>query len=1136
MTIKLDDDIGVLQPTSETNKKSSLKLDDDIGVFEFGGGETKGSGATGGWALPEEKKTYLEASEEITGFEKITDSVLDFAQKRGIIPSVNIFETLGLKQTREQDIARSQNIYQVSKELGIPLSDVRKNYDDIMEKEYGMITPIKQNEKQMELMIAGGALVGLGTAPASFIYGIGKYIATSEVLKRTAFPAIEAVRKTVAGEPYKYKKAGLKEATGAETAGAQMGADIIELLLTGAVMKGAERAIVRPILKKTFNLGFEKLIKAGWINPKKSGEIKISPENFNKLVKGTPIEKAISEYIKVKNLKLPKKFGVEADVTTPKPKTPLKITDKALKVPVKEPVKPIIKAPETVQEKPAEFEKEVLTQKPETEVTNGSQKTKQAEVVADIKTVRPTTVHKKPLSKIAKEEKARETKIEPPKPPEYIEDFDNLHDDSKQAVNSYERQKDIWFGKKDTRILRTQIETRLLQKEIKSSLSKKVYDVESKEYDKAIQIYLDSKRNPEHLKKYRGKLTAEQQKTVDLSQNLPDNIKAIADKIDQSYKELGLEALEADVIKNVLDNYAGRIWDIPKKQTTAFFRKFGVKTSHAKQRKFGTIVEGWASRYKLKVESATNNLEILKTEIIKTIEDKNFLKQLQKIKTIEGQPLVSNKKLEGYERIEHSNFKVWKHIGKATEEDLKIYSKNTFVDDKGNLFQKQELYAPKEQSKNLNNILGVSKLKDLPGVHTITKYNAIAKAWILQSSFFHHLAFLRSYWFGTNHKTWGEMSPLQAYKQGIKAMEESSPIVMLGVKNGLTLGIRQDWSEELLQEKTAIGVLLDKWKVSKVVKDKILDLRQKQADFLFGEYGAGLKSKAFMIEYRNLTKKYPNMNIDDVAKMAANLINDDFGGLHLQRLGRNPTVQHIFRLFMLAPDWTESNVRTMIKSFRSGTKEETKMYRKFWAGIFTKGVLLTVLANLLLNREDFLKTYKRAWEQGGLKWLDVDVTNIYKATGGKAKNRKYFSIIGHFKDPLKFITHPIRSAQHKGSVVYRFFHEALTGVDWAGRRYTTVKEIVGKEPGKRKYKGKTEVWDYGKRGALEYNQLPSFMLSQVKGWQPVQIQNLINWFAGETEGFDAILNSAGIGITTGYKKVKKTQSAYMKKRAARRRR
>ena len=313
---------------------------------------------------------------------------------------------------------------------------------------------------------------------------------------------------------------------------------------------------------------------------------------------------------------------------------------------------------------------------------------------------------------------------------------------------------------------------------------------------------------------------------------------------------------------------------------------------------------------------------------------------------------------------------------------------------------------------------------------------------------------------------------------------------------------------------TLIGKILDKTKATKAVKDKIIELREAQADFLFGELGAGLKAKAAMIEYRNLLKKYPNIDTNRAAKMAANLINDDFGGLHLQRIGRSPTLQHIFRLYALAPDWTESNIRSMVKMVSAGTKEERNMYRKFWAGIATKGVLLTVMANALLSigadddEDKFAKKMKRAWGEGRFKWLDVDVTTLYKALGGKTTDRKYFSIIGHFKDPLKFVRHPIRSAQHKSSVVYKMFHETLTGKDWAGRRYTTLKELLAE--------GKTVTWKPGKGGPVEFEKLTSFILSQLKGLQPVQVQNLISFTLGEMEGFDAIGNSLGLGVRTTY--------------------
>jgi len=430
----------------------------------------------------------------------------------------------------------------------------------------------------------------------------------------------------------------------------------------------------------------------------------------------------------------------------------------------------------------------------------------------------------------------------------------------------------------------------------------------------------------------------------------------------------------------------------------------------------------------------------------------------------------------------------------------------------------------------------------------------------LQSSFFHHLAFMRSYYFGTTGKTLKEMNIRQSYRDGVRMIEEEAPIIQHLVKNGLTLGVKQDWSEELVREATFVGNILDRTGATKAIKDKINELRDRQADFLFGEFGAGLKAKSAIIEYRNLLKKDPNRDVDEAAKMAANLINDDFGGLHLQRLGRNPTLQHIFRLLALAPDWTESNVRTMVKMFKHG--DEGKLYRKFWAGVITRGLGLTVIGNLLMASWDeddeeargawerFVRNYKRAYEQGGLKYLDVDITPLYKALGGTTRRRKYFGIMGHFKDPIKFIIgqntkggwpDPIKSlatsAKHKGSVIFKTIFEALVGTDWAGRRFTTIQELLGVDTEKGVYKttskkygykkgdpkygklaGETVTWDYQKQGLIGMEQVPSYILSQIKGSQPVQIQYLIARLNGEIETFDAIANSMGLGVKTTYEK------------------
>ena len=678
----------------------------------------------------------------------------------------------------------------------------------------------------------------------------------------------------------------------------------------------------------------------------------------------------------------------------------------------------------------------------------------------------------------------------------------------KQLEGAYETHKNIYFKQRDKRIvLEIPNLKKKLQTKIKASLGQQKYTPHVQDIDAAIQIYTDSKRNPTDIDRYYDLLTDEQKKAVDLSQNLPAELTDVIDQINEAYKITGEESLEADVIHNTLENYTARIWERGGQEAAPVYRKFGTTSRHAKARVFDTIIEGWSQGYELKVRGATNNLAILQEEMVKTIENKKFLKSMSQTRGIDGAPLLTTKELEGYKEVKHPNFVTWRYAGKADPGE--VYGKNFFVTDEGTLLEKTRMYAPEKIAKNLNNIFGVSVLKGFPGVDTVTKFNAIFKSWILQSSFFHHMAFMRSYYLGAGRKRFQELSIRQAYKEGQRAIENMKDEIVLGVENGLTLGLRQDWDESLVQEKTALEKFLDKNKTTRAVANKIADLRQKHVDFLFGEFGAGLKAKAFLIDFAHEMKIDPNAAPDIVAKRVANLINDDFGGLHLERMGRNPTVQHIFRIFALAPDWTESNVRSMVKAITAGTKEERQLYQRFWARVLVRGAALTTMANFLMaggDPEEWVENYKRAWKAGDLRWMDVDITPLYKLFGGDTNWRKYFSIFGHFKDPAKFILHPIKSAHYKGSVMYGIFHEIVGGADWAGRRFTTLRELL--------HTGGTVKWGPGR--PLSYEQIPSYFLSQLKGLQPVQIQNLISWLNGEMEGFDAIGNSLGLGVRTTY--------------------
>ena len=826
------------------------------------------------------------------------------------------------------------------------------------------------------------------------------------------------------------------------------------------------------------------------------------------------------------------------------------------------------------------------------------------------------------------------------------------------ALERFEKQRDIYHGMTDRRLVESQIEQKRFQEGIKKALDKKRYDDAAKLTDKAIHYFIDSQRVPQEslpstevspegagdLEVYQRAMR-EHGDVVEAAQDLSPALKAIARKIERSYQEIGLEAYDYGIIHNVLEHYVGRIWDWTgidesrkSKIIGEMLRKFGTATRHAKHRIFPTIFDGWKYGLNLKVESATNNLRILKEEMIRAIENKRFLMALTRLRDADGEPLlgVGRRLRDDDIEIKHPNFRVWRPVGfgdaeaitktvtkmsearqtfRGDEEAIKkpveklisvvkgalqargfteneanttlnklmnakgkeverirevitkqieIQEKVTgfkfkkrggpdyFINEDGMVFLKQTVYAPKTQADVLNKILGVSGLTTQKWAQEIRRYNSIFKQIILTSSLYHHFAFMRSYFLGAGHKKIADLNLITAFRKGAQMLQDADPEVMLLVENGLTAGVMQDWEESLLEFQTGLGKMVDKvlsvgpLKPVKIVKDAIMDIGRRQKTWLFERYGAGLKIMAALREFQHEMRLHPDHPVDMVAKRAAAIVNEDFGGLHLQRLVRDPTKQHIFQMVALAPDWTESNVRTMIGVLRGSTVMEKMMYKEakgldekgkmelwkkhfravrhmhqaFWLRAIVKGLGFTAIANFALAGfapEKWIERYKQAWEDGNLAWLKVDITPIYRmladtgayqAVFGKeseAQNdRFYFSAIGHFQDFFKFVFHPIRSAKHKGSVFTRVALEILTGSDWAGRKFSTIEELL--ESG-----GQRVQW--GKPHPLSWDQLPAFVLASSTAITPVQFQQFIAVLNGEAIGMDALMDSVGMHVS-----------------------
>lgn len=712
------------------------------------------------------------------------------------------------------------------------------------------------------------------------------------------------------------------------------------------------------------------------------------------------------------------------------------------------------------------------------------------------------------------------------------------------AVKKYYDTENQWMGEKAVQSLRADVEAAETQRKIQDSIKQRPnetnYDFRKRwqDIDKAIHIYLDTERNPEHFDKYYNDLSPEDKRIALLSKNLTFEQKNIAESIGQEYKEIGSMAKDEGLIQNVLDNYVNRTWQFEGKSGTDLNRKFGTSTRHNLERTLETVLEGQAKGYELGVKGASNNLALLKKELYNTLEDKKLIDIGSKLTfdsqplfgeetgEKEGNPIFSTTRLDGYKQINHPNFTKWDFAGKLTDyapeeiQGMQKGKKDIIVTPDGNVLRKQVIYAPEEIAKGLNNILGASKLKGVPGFDALTRFNAHVKATILQTSLFHHLAFTRNHLLSGKMDSFGDLSPFAAKNEGLEMIRHLQPEVELLVRNGLTLGGARDWEEDILREKSKLQQKLDQMGIARNTRDRIADWHEQHSASLFNRYGAGLKAISAVKEYHDMLGRHPELEPDERARMVASLTNDNFGGLNQQQLKRNPTLQHVFRIAALAPDWTESNIRMATKSFMRGT--EGNLYRRVYGRALLRGIAATTTANLLLalsgDEKDkngkslpywdaVAQKYQKAWDSGRLRWLMVDMTPLYHAFGGDESKRAYFSLVGHFIDPIKAMSNPVQFANAKSSVITKLGLQALTGQDWKGQQFTSINELFGGD-----HPGQLTKFAEGGAHPVTWQQMPSFAIDQVRQMLPIQLQNLAQTAEGETSHVTAFANAVGLGL------------------------
>ena len=182
--------------------------------------------------------------------------------------------------------------------------------------------------------------------------------------------------------------------------------------------------------------------------------------------------------------------------------------------------------------------------------------------------------------------------------------------------------------------------------------------------------------------------------------------------------------------------------------------------------------------------------------------------------------------------------------------------------------------------------------------------------------------------------------------------------------------------------------------------------------FLFDKYIPSLKARAAEHLYNRYKKTYPEYSDSKVAQLAATDTNNRFGGLNLRREGRSLLTQDVFRLVALAPDWMESELRSISRAMGG----DGKVVRQDLA----KVTIAMWLAARVLSQ---LNT--------GNPHYEAPFGVAYKDEEGRDK---LISLRTLPTDMLHSVTDPLKFMRYRASPLERTVTTVYTGRDSQGRR------------------------------------------------------------------------------------------------------
>jgi Large polyvalent protein associated domain 22 len=578
---------------------------------------------------------------------------------------------------------------------------------------------------------------------------------------------------------------------------------------------------------------------------------------------------------------------------------------------------------------------------------------------------------------------------------------------------------------------RSGMEAARFAKEIQQNIHPRVQE--------AITNWIEAGGDMEVLRERASKSEKHRQGYLDAMRLDADHI-TLAENIRNYFDSRLEQAIEAGVLDGGVENYIHRIWDrdskIGKRITSEVNAGMLQKNPNlAKQRIFETFFEGEQLGYTPKDKRAGYLLTAYDVSMNEAIAARGFIKSLLKGTAEDGRPLVdisgSGKPVEGHEySVGKPGEKVRRTYKTKTEaekakkpgEVIDEQQKDSFivkprsrgaesmdyrpinhpalqkwkwmgtVDGKPVLMQGDLLVHP-EIYRHLSNVLSKSKIREYelfgykPGAALLNGIQTL-KSTLLSLSAFHQVQ-------EGVHAVGHEVNPARVGK-----IDLNDPVQADLVKHGVMV-FNHNAMSEFAEGVHAAGLVA---KIPGIGRHM-----QMYGEYLFQDYIPRLKMEMATHALERNRKRYSSkLNDNQIMELTAKQANAAFGELNYAMIGRSKTIQDMFRLAALAPDFLEARAKFVGQALKPYGREQA-------AALIRLSAYMAVTAqvtNYLVNGEP-------------------DWSRPFSMKIGD----KYYTLRSIPGDLIHLVTDPRSFTYHRlNPTVARPIIEALTGRDQFGRK------------------------------------------------------------------------------------------------------